>query len=1119
MASRGYLCGGGGGEEAGNEKRELPRQTATTGSRGRREQRDRCWEEAPSETRPLVGTEDCRRTEGTLRCTRVEVAYRSVSLSIEPQPAMPDLASVAPTSPSSKARSPTIGPSNSSNKVAPSSPYGVTKDEIRQLNQDQMTEANLAELVRLGGVGTLATMLCVNLDHGLPQSEVESSFSVRRERFGCNEFPEAPMKGLIVLFFESLQDTTLIILMIAAVASLVTGYLEHPETGWSEGVAILTGVFLVAIVTSVNNYSKEKQFRALSARNEDVLVKVIRNGVPDQVHVKDISVGEVIVLETGDKVPADAVLIRGSDIKCNESSLTGEPDDVEKTHKKDPFLLSSCLVASGRAECLVVAVGAECRWGKIKSKLVREQKATPLMEKLEVMAKHIGYVGMTFSIATMVAMIIIYAVTDSKRDEYSWPSYALHTFLIGVTIIVVAIPEGLPLAVTISLSYSTKRMLHDNNLIRVLAACETMGNVTSICSDKTGTLTENKMTVVAGWILGKQFKDEDFKQHNPMQLPVDAKAMAALAQNVSVNTSAFLKEADGAVTVQGNKTEGAMLIWLRKANFNYLELRHAHFNPDRGDRLFPFSSEKKTMSVLVKRDDGSCRLYSKGAAEVMLAQAAKYINVDGEEVALTAGKRRDLGDVITTMADSALRTICITHRDFPCGALPDDLQSLSEAPEEDLIVDAIFGIQDPLRPDVTEAIRDCKRAGIMVRMVTGDNIHTASAIARECGIMTSDGIALEGPAFREMPTDEINKLLPRLQVLARSSPDDKFRLVNLLKDRSEVVGVTGDGTNDAPALRTADVGMSMGITGTDLAKEASDIIIMDDKFSSIRKAVLWGRCVYDNIRKFLQFQLTVNIVALVVTFVSAVSGKEPPLNSVMMLWINLIMDTMGALALGTEGPTDVLLDRRPFKKSARLLGRCMMKNIAVQSAFQLVLVFLLLANGHNLFGFHEGNECVALGYTVKSSFTAQTSDTCITATGNTCWSLACEDYQNQTDIAVTDYPVGCLNEYCSEYDYRHYTIIFNTFVFCQLFNEFNARRTNNDWRVFSGVLRNPLFVMIIIITIVVQVLLAEFGGNFTKTSGITFTQWLVCFGFGAISLPVGTCFHNNIFLLVLLLIF
>ncbi|DBA01641.1 TPA: hypothetical protein N0F65_010292 [Lagenidium giganteum] len=984
----------------------------------------------------------------------------------------------------------------------------ISVEELRLVNQEGLPQENLAELSRLGGVHVVAHLLGVDVEQGLPQSEIDDEFAARRERFGRNTFAEAPCKSLGQLFVDSLQDTTLVILIVAALASLVTGYLDHPDYGWSEGVAILVGVFLVATITSLNDYSKEKQFRALSAKNDDVQVKVLRHGKPDLVSVGDINVGEIVVLETGDRVPADAIYIRGQDLLCNESSLTGEPEEVAKSSSKDPFLYSSCLVA----------VGSESRWGKIKANLVREQRATPLMEKLEVMATHIGYVGMFFAVATMVTMLVIFALSDERQRTRTWPDYILHAFLVGVTIIVVAIPEGLPLAVTISLSYSTKKMLKDNNLIRVLAACETMGNVTSICSDKTGTLTENKMTVVQGWILGRVFGREELEQHS--ELPVDKEALKQLMVNVAVNTSAFLQKTGDSYQVRGSKTEGALLLWMDQRKSLYASLRIKHFRPLQGDRLFPFSSEKKTMSAIVRVDDGF-KLFCKGAADVVLARATHYVNEAGATVKLTTEKREELEALITRMADTALRTICVAHRDLRTDELPDDLQTLQEAPEDQLVVDAIFGIQDPLRPEVSDAIRDCQRAGIMVRMVTGDNIHTASAIARQCGILTSEGVALEGPVFRMMKPDELNAVLPRLQVLARSSPDDKYKLVKMLQARSEVVGVTGDGTNDAPALRAADVGMSMGIAGTDLAKEASDIVIMDDKFSSIRKAVLWGRCVYDNIRKFLQFQLTVNIAALVITLVSALGGMEPPLNSVMMLWINLIMDTMGALALGTEAPTDALLDRRPYKRDARLLSSGMLKNIMFQAVFQIFLVFFLLSYGADYFGFPEGNACLEYVYELKKSVVKLNSATCRTVSGGACSSMSCSDYTHTilaTGKGAVDYaavPLDCLNEQCMVFDYRHYTVIFNTFVFCQVFNEFNARRTNNDWNVFRGVLHNKLFIFIILITVGVQVVLAEFGNNFTETSPITMEQWLVCFGLGALSLPVGEfrvpCFDCDCF--------
>jgi len=478
-------------------------------------------------------------------------------------------------------------------------------------------------------------------------------------------------------------------------------------------------------------------------------------------------------------------------------------------------------------------------------------------------------------------------------------------------------------------------------------------------------------------------------------------------------------------------------------------------------------------------------LFHKGAAEIVLQHCTSYLSIDGTELPLTEHKRKEFEAVIHEFAGQALRCVALTHRSNiqrvvdPLTVTADECESKLE---NDLCLDAIAAIMDPLREDVIDAVATCQRAGIFVRMVTGDNLDTAVAIAKQAGILTEDGISMLGEEFRKLTPAELDKILPRLQVLARSSPEDKHILVQRLngalmptneeewlavhpgldymKDRDkklpgykgewdasrggvgEVVGVTGDGTNDGPALKAADVGLSMGLSGTDVAKKASDIIILDDKFSSIVNAVLWGRSVYDNIRKFLQFQLTVNVVALTITFLAAVVGYQPPLNAVMMLWVNLIMDTMGALALGTEPPRMELLDRRPYKRDASLISRPMWRNIICQAIYQLLLLVFLLNKGPKMFRCEDGSR-------------------------------------------------------------HHFTIIFNAFVFCQVFNEFNAREIGDRFDPIRSLSQSPMFLMVIVFTVIAQWCIVEFGGDFTQTYPLSFQEWRITVGMGAFSLPVG----------------
>ena len=572
-------------------------------------------------------------------------------------------------------------------------------------------------------------------------------------------------------------------------------------------------------------------------------------------------VGDVLILNAGDRVPTDGLLVDGSDVTCNESALTGESEDKKKSLKLaseggegDVFMLSGSSLATGYAHVLVTAVGEQSRWGKTKAKLAAETVDTPLQEKLDVLAGQIGNVGMAAAAATFVAMMVIWFMYPEKRVEgVNMYEYILKAFIMAVTIVVVAVPEGLPLAVTLSLAYSTQKMMLDNNLIRVLAACETMGNATNICSDKTGTLTENRMTVVEGWVGGKVFRAAPTAADLPTEL-VDFISEGA-SVNSTANVLASKNPAEPAV-VNGNKTEGALLTMLgTQFGIDYIPLR-TRFNAVRGDRLLTFSSARKRMSVVLVNgayggeNSGIC--YTKGAAEIIVGCCDKYIDSTGKEKKITAAVRSQILSAIEGMAKNALRAIALAHRTLAEVTGEEDAEEL----EQGMTLDAIFGIKDPLRKDVKRAVEQCQEAGIFVRMVTGDNIDTAKAIATECGILTENGIAMEGPVFRRLTPAQLDAILPTLQVLARSSPDDKHTLVTRLngaalpeteaewqelhpeaswaKDRDlllpgykaewskaradgvgEVVGVTGDGTNDGPALKAADVGLSMGLTGTD----------------------------------------------------------------------------------------------------------------------------------------------------------------------------------------------------------------------------------------------------------------------------------------------------------------
>ncbi|KAJ2553550.1 plasma membrane calcium [Coemansia sp. RSA 1933] len=1282
----------------------------------------------------------------------------------------------------------------------------------------------------------------------------------RVERYGVNILPPAKTRSFLSLVWEALHDKMLILLIVAAIVSLAIGiYQDVRVTGntaeddqnvhWVEGFAIIVAISVVTLVASVNDYQKEKQFRKLNAKKNDRRVRVMRNGLEHLVSTNCIFVGDILSVEPGDILCADAVVISSSNLQCDESSITGESDAIKKsrledaerlnaqrkerrrrrrtelrnrrneqrayTHRlastkideietiepenqsgaeadestdgeddyamratlsvkakdavttddkpiasptqqapeggkkrtkssaskrADPFLVSGSRVTEGVGSCVVVAVGENSFYGSTLMSLRSKNDPTPLQVKLNGMAELIAKLGGAAGLLMFIVLIIKYAVqlgrNETSRNATKVADSIVRIIISAVTVVVVAVPEGLPLAVTLALAVATVRMLKDKCLVRVLASCETMGNATTICSDKTGTLTQNRMTVVAGCI-GDQYQFSsyppgaseeqrrlakrppadglvtdmtgravppekavtptlletrtrrqnrlrtrryrqqrrrlsrtgtpeyssssalsplsdtspsfsgiselsDFSEDEDLVVPTaelgEEAPLAVLNlchDAIAVNSAAFIPAKEGGeddanpedallgngrkhkkrpsfwrrawqlVTFRGkradantsasneetqsesaaamtssadkftgSKTEVAMLSWSETLGApEYSQLRDK--DVDEHIQVWPFSSERKSMSTLVKirrREDGKeiWRLYVKGAPEVVIQSCRWIVDVDGafqaqdrdeilngratqmssqhslagmgygydsdnsnlngnapradipqinldldcdgdnesvdddnqnfgpvetpylltahytgsrnagsdttevnEDVMLAASfpgdfshnpavpvlslddeTLYDLRHTVSDYASRALRTIAIAYRDF---------ESFDQAQLAQLELDAewqhaaglvclgIFAIEDPLRDGVTDAVRRCQNAGIVVRMVTGDNMLTARAIATQCGIFTPGmgGIVLEGPKFRKLSPEQMEFIIPRMQVLARSSPEDKRMLVEWLRAHGEVVSVTGDGTNDGPALKAANVGFSMGIAGTEVAKEASSIVLMDDNFTSIVRACLWGRTVNDAVKKFLQFQLTVNVTAVLIAFVSSVvdSQEQSVFTAIQLLWINLIMDTFAALALATDPPHANMLDRYPEKQNSPLITFTMWKNILGQSIFQVVVCFLTLYAADDIFHLHT--------------------------------------VTNSHDMTVLR------------------TLVFNTFAWMQIFNEFNCRVLHNEANCFKGLHKNMFFVGILLISVLGQVIIVQWGSVAFQTTALSGKYWAFSIIGGLLSLPVG----------------
>jgi Ca2+-transporting ATPase len=845
-----------------------------------------------------------------------------------------------------------------------------------------------------------------------------------------------------------------------------------------DGLAVMVAVILATGVAFASEYKSDREFELLNSHKESLHVKTLRGGQFQTVALEDVVVGDIVVLETGDEIPADGRLVKASDLYVDQSLMTGESEPVRKQARPQESAAGpeqpGCLyrgtqVVDGVGQMLVMAVGDETSLGQIarrlsadegdeeeagdteekrvQRKLTISKEQTPLQEKLTALADLISKIGYIAAVAIFLALLFRGLLVGEVFWPHSWADTLavggnlLQYFMYMVIIIVVAVPEGLPMSVTVSLALAMRKMTRANSLVRQLVACETVGSTTVICSDKTGTLTQNKMQVVRLSWDGQMFdrgKPDWVVLDKAAPWPRDARPLDWIILNAAVNGTANLERKDGKLITVGNSTEGALLQWLHEGGLEYEKLR-LQFEPV---YQIHFSSERKRMTSVVRYRDWLAVLV-KGAPDWLLEQCSHYQTTDGAVRELTQVVRDAIRQRLSETTAQAMRTLAFAWRGLPPeqSSEHEALHAAREAFDQGLIYTGFVAIRDPLREDVKEAVAECRRAGIEVKMITGDNIETARAIATDVGLLDrKDAIVLTSAELNALSDEALKEQLPRLRVVARARPLDKLRLVRNLQDLKAVVAVTGDGTNDAAALKRADVGLAMGIAGTEVAKEASKIVLLDDAFSTIVKAIHWGRSLYENIQRFIQFQLTINVSALVIAFLGPFFGVKPPFTILQLLWINVIMDTFASIALCSEPPRPGLMSLPPKKRDESILTRHMLVTIVTTAVFFIVVMMVLLVGMENGRWF-AGNSPVSDAF--------------------------------------------------PELTVRQVSIFFTVYVLFQVWNEINCRSLVPEVSGFQGLFQNPIFLTIVGTIVVGQVLIVTFGGEVFKVEPLSVVDWLV----------------------------
>ena len=1131
--------------------------------------------------------------------------------------------------------------------------YDISSKDLEDLvalyREDSNKSLELKSIEKLGGIEGILEKLKTSPDKGVLTDEN------RENEFGNNRVFVEPPSGYCSFFKESISDIMIIMLLSAALIQILIGctLTENIKTGWIDGSSIIIAVFIVISVESFTNWRKEQKFHELSCiQDTTASYKIIKNGDIIDMKSDDILVGDIIYITSGEIMPADLLLIEGNKIKFDESSLTGESKHIKKdifnkckldmNDEKSPIILSATGCIEGNGKAVVIAVGDRSSKGKIKRLIdnSKEEKVTPLEEKLDNLGRKLGIFAIISGITTFVCLSIrlfFVFLSDYKiykkrlnhnnmlglqhPNKYVF-SRMVDNFLIAIVIITIALPEGLPMAVALTLAFSVKKLMDKKNLVRKMNSCETMGEANYICTDKTGTLTKNSLSVVKILTVNQEIEldeelDEKTIESGKLKIREDynkyfknEKFWNLLRTSISINVdghvSFFDKKDINGDTEEchcKNKTDSAFINFLYRFKSPISEILKKF--PEKNRKQMSFDSDKKRMSTYVKEEDNVFRIYTKGGAEHIKEYCNYYIDsITGEKKEFDSKTLEELTRKIENYNSAMLRTLYICYKDIDENAFNniDDNDDINN-----LVLLGIFGIRDTIRIGVKEAVKKCKTASVNVIMVTGDNIITATSIAKECNIIedkkdfysltditklnsnnnntlnllnkesemilnnndkTNNGIIqnilmnppqeINGELFYQIigglkcstcnkksneckcpkteaeaekmsqnsgkakqkikcdtivNKDNFKKVISNLKVMARSKPIHKYALVLGLKELGYVVAVTGDGTNDAPALSKSDVGFSM-FDGTDIAKDSSDIILMDNNFASIVTAIKYGRNIFDNLRKFLQFQMAINLTACFLTVICSCIGSQTPIKTIQMLWIDLLMDSLACFTLATERPHDSILKRKPTKKNENLINLTMMKHIFFQAVTLLIVLLIIylygphFINEHNLLRLAE-NRTILRCYGALPGGLRDVNKIIYGIT--TFWS---NKYEINKEMALNnlcgDY--AFLEDLSKAYKYynrkfgstAHLTIMFNVFVIYTLFNQINCRVLGRRFNIFKRILKNPLFIAMSTIELFVQINIVQFWNVVFKLTyeGLTASQWRICFLLSSISLII-----------------